>query len=860
MDYPSFFRSVTGMSPYPYQVRLGEHDWPDLLDIPTGLGKTAAVVVSWLWKLSTGSDQATRRLVYCLPMRVLVDQTADAARRWIDAARPTLEAAGCAVPTVAVLRGGDVDDEWDANPDRPCLIVGTQDLLLSRALNRGYAMSRYRWPIHFAWLHNDATWVFDETQLMGVGVETGSQLQAFRDRLGTAAPSRSLWMSATLDPAQLRTVDWLDDGRVQRAWTRGELGADDLREEAVLRRTTAVKPLSVSKTRLEAKDKNYARDLAKTVVGAHGTSQALTLVVVNRVARAQEIFRALQKLDPPAKLALVHARMRAQDRREQESVLLEGEGSRIVVATQAIEAGVDVSAETLFTELAPWPSLVQRFGRCNRRGESAGARVVWVDVDDKAADEHPPYAAQDLHTARGLLETLTDAGPTSLGAVAFTPPSVVRPVVRRKDLLELFDTTPDLLGQDLDVSRFVRDEQDTDVLVYWRPASSEDETAPSETEPAAHAGELCRVGVGNFRGFLDKLRKRERAEKVALAWTWNTVAGEWERLDGVRPGQVIRLDVRAGGYEDGIGWTGDTFGPGVTPVAEAAAVPMQAMEDDRETESPTWVPLTDHLADVEREAGELVGAVLEDGASMAASWPGGAWSPERVRSAVRTAARWHDVGKAHREFQSRLLRATETGHEPPPAGDGPWAKAGHRRMARHVERRYFRHELASALAWRKWAASVDDASRSNSAVVGEDRLRALVAYLIAAHHGKVRLSIRSVPGETRPNEGVGATGNGSAASAQPRDPLFARGVWHGDVLPSVALPDGTVLGPIELDLSCMKLGPGSWLEEALSLRDDPELGPFRLAYLESLVRIADWRGSAKPSTPVGRVDEIGGGA
>lgn len=203
MDYPSFFRSVTGMSPYPYQVRLGEHDWPDLLDIPTGLGKTAAVVVSWLWKLSTGSDQATRRLVYCLPMRVLVDQTADAARRWIDAARPTLEAAGCAVPTVAVLRGGDVDDEWDANPDRPCLIVGTQDLLLSRALNRGYAMSRYRWPIHFAWLHNDATWVFDETQLMGVGVETGSQLQAFRDRLGTAAPSRSLWMSATLDPAQL---------------------------------------------------------------------------------------------------------------------------------------------------------------------------------------------------------------------------------------------------------------------------------------------------------------------------------------------------------------------------------------------------------------------------------------------------------------------------------------------------------------------------------------------------------------------------------------------------------------------------------------------------------------------------------
>lgn len=42
------------------------------------------------------------------------------------------------------------------------------------------------------------------------------------------------------------------------------------------------------------------------------------------------------------------------------------EQTREVVATQAVEAGVDVSARVLITELAPWSSLVQRFGRCNR--------------------------------------------------------------------------------------------------------------------------------------------------------------------------------------------------------------------------------------------------------------------------------------------------------------------------------------------------------------------------------------------------------------------------------------------------------------------------------------------------------------
>jgi CRISPR-associated endonuclease/helicase Cas3 len=43
----------------------------------------------------------------------------------------------------------------------------------------------------------------------------------------------------------------------------------------------------------------------------------------------------------------------------------------------------------------------------------------------------------------------------------------------------------------------------------------------------------------------------------------------------------------------------------------------------------------------------------------------------------------------------------------------------------------------------------------------------------------------------------------------------------------------------------MLMGSGSWLETTLALRDDPALGPFRLAQLEALVRVADWRASRK---------------
>ena len=47
---------------------------------------------------------------------------------------------------------------------------------------------------------------------------------------------------------------------------------------------------------------------------------------------------------------------------------------RIVVATQVVEAGVDISARTLVTELAPWSSLVQRFGRVARYEEARPGR------------------------------------------------------------------------------------------------------------------------------------------------------------------------------------------------------------------------------------------------------------------------------------------------------------------------------------------------------------------------------------------------------------------------------------------------------------------------------------------------------
>ena len=65
----------------------------------------------------------------------------------------------------------------------------------------------------------------------------------------------------------------------------------------------------------------------------------------------------------------------------------------------------------------------------------------------------------------------------------------------------------------------------------------------------------------------------------------------------------------------------------------------------------------------------------------------------------------------------------------------------------------------------------------------------------------------------------------------------------------VELGNGDVSSEFLIDLELMELGESSegepsWAARVLKLRDDPEFGPFKLAFLEALLRGADWRGSS----------------
>jgi len=806
--FEAFFEKATGYSPYPYQVRLANASpFPELLSVPTGVGKTAAVVLSWLYRRKVGSGTPSvsepRRLVYCLPMRTLVEQTRENVDRW-------LKRLGRSENTkVHVLMGGEDASDWDTNPEQDAIIIGTQDMLLSRAMNRGFGMSRYRWPVHFGLLNNDCLWVLDETQLMGVGLTTSAQLQGFRDKLSTFGPTHTLWMSATLDAKGIATVDHPEkpEGFVSLG-----LNHEDKSHRGVLQKIHAKKSLETATVTLSAESdkKSYAKELALEVRHAH-RPQSLTLVILNRVARAQRVFTELEKLtksknDPlHAQLALIHARFRPSDRLRNEDLLFASDlpdAGRIVVATQAIEAGVDISATTLVTELAPWSSLVQRFGRCNRYGEFENSRVVVIPLEPKDEKDDRvllPYQLHQIKQSMSILQELVDVGPASVESVRFETTSEVRHTIRRKDLLDLWDTTPDLAGNDLDISRFIRDADDSDLQFFWRDLGDE---TPSDGLLPPRREELCAVSVGQARDFLKNVAKN----KDGKVWVWNGLSQEWVRAasNDTRPGNILLLDLKTGGYNDHLGWTGvpsDTPSPIQLPVINEMMVGMG--DDDLGSEA---IDLTQHLQDVLTASRSLE-------TIFAGSLQGIPWR------AVHTAALWHDVGKGHIAFQTAMRDAPALANAP---ADKLWAKSGARnrpryRMPDQTKRLGFRHELASALAWLVHNPT--------------DPFCNLTAFLIAAHHGKVRGSLRSLPNEKGPAD---------------RMVRFARGIWEGDTLPSVCLDGKITLPETSLSLAWMELGEGehgpSWLARILGLRD--EFGPYRLSYLETLVRIADWRASS----------------
>jgi len=613
----SYFKAAAGFAPLPFQLAWMEQGSAAAirsLEAPTGLGKTLATLVGWLWDRQQRPSTTPRRLVYQLPLRTLTEQIAVECRA-------VMGRLGLEVP-VYVLRGGQIDNDYVEALAAEAVIVGTLDQVVSRQLMRGYCCSRWSWPRHFAALNTDVRVVVDETQLQGAAVRTAIRLQQLHQQLGGPAPRELVLCSATLDAAILPA-----------GTPRHGLGDADYGHPVAKRKVGRAKPLTLA----------GATDGADLVRANHQEG-TLTLVVMNQVGRAQEL--ALQLADAPGgdlPTLLLHSRFRRSERQAIEAQLRDFRG--VVVATQTVEAGIDLDARLLITELCPWASFVQRCGRVGRNNTYDAAAVM---VLEPAAAL--PYSEAELAETRLRLQDLDDACVRNLMAVEAPAQTGVGQRLSEDALQQLFDTHPQEHG-DIDISDYLQVGEMRDVSLLWRGQPG------SEMAPASDQ-ELCPAAL--------------RAVQQRFAAVWVPRGDGWEVIptSKLAVGAVVAVPTEAGGYDPSLGWR----------PASTAAVPeihppdaMGAAEDRSSFRSSVAVTLPQHLGDTREEAGALGKAL-----GMA----------EPVAELVKRAAWLHDIGKAHPVFQA-TMRANG-------CGEGQWAKApgwG----SRHG-RPGFRHELASALA------------------------------------------------------------------------------------------------------------------------------------------------------------------
>ncbi len=578
-DFAAWFTRLTGHAPHPWQVQLSSGaDCRDrLIRIPTGFGKTAGTVLAWAWnRLKRSDDRWPRRLAFCLPMRVLVEQTESEVRRWLekdglfwDGKLDTHEGK----VGVHVLMGGSDAGEWHLHPEHPAILIGTQDMLLSRALNRGYGSPRARWPMEFGLLNHDCLWVVDEVQLMDVGLATTAQLHSFRiaDSESGFRPCATWWMSATLQPAWLRSVDTasLIDGLTTPA--------DRILSIPVNQRGGALwqvrKHLSRAPAATTAQIASLAVEGHATLAdGPHGR---ITLAIVNTVDRAVELYNLIAKQKSSATdLRLIHSRFRGAERAGWRAEFLGREhcragADRIIVATQVVEAGVDLSAGCLVTELAPWPSLVQRFGRAARYGGSASVIVAEQPLDEDA--NALPYVRTELVAARDLALDKLAKGESDVAQAALEDfesslsigdrstlyPYTPNHLLLRQEWDELFDTSPDLSGADLDISRFIRSGDERDCQVFWATWDAKD--PPPELRPGRAS--LCPVSFLRVRDWLCG-KGKDGLKDGCHAYVLDFLDGGWRlaRSRDIFPGRVVLVDAYWGGYQPDTGFTGAKSG------------------------------------------------------------------------------------------------------------------------------------------------------------------------------------------------------------------------------------------------------------------------------------------------------------
>lgn len=418
-DFELTFRALTGLedkdSPFPWQEKLFRSFSlgvvPPSCNIPTGLGKTM-VIPLWLIALSTGSN-LPRKLVYVVNRRTIVDQATELVVSINKKIREAIQDSTCSLYKVAkalkdmncledediiaisTLRGELADNkEWKRNPTKPCIIIGTVDMIGSKLLFSGYGDTRRTRPLHAGILGCDSLFIHDEAHLTPAFGKLLSSIEWFQsnhsstnDEFSTIPNIKVMELSATPGKPDDNSISLseLDQGH--------PIGKIRLKAKKILMFHEVEKEGKALQEKIVelALEKRSGHDRILIFVRDPKDAQKITEGLKKGLVEAE--IQDYKDENPDGSISSTEKKRTGENIEDRVSTLtgrirgyerdrlLEKPGmqpfvgkntidkTHYFVATSAAEVGMDLHSDHSICDLSTLDSMIQRLGRVNRFGE-----------------------------------------------------------------------------------------------------------------------------------------------------------------------------------------------------------------------------------------------------------------------------------------------------------------------------------------------------------------------------------------------------------------------------------------------------------------------------------------------------------
>jgi CRISPR-associated endonuclease/helicase Cas3 len=376
-NYKTFYKDLLGFYPYDYQIKVAQYLLEGknvILSIPTGAGKTLASVMPFLYAIQNGINAFPQKMIYSLPLRTLANSIYSDLRGIFN--QDKVKSKYPLLHDLISLQTG----EYSEDPlFEKRMVFSTIDQTLSNFLCFPLPLSKRQANINAGSLIGSYL-IFDEFHLLDPKLSMATTLGMLRILKNMC---RVCIMTATL------TDDYIKFLQDEFGFVKVSL--DDFPEDVIkIKSLLPAKDKSIKKS-VSIADKTINAD---DILDKHKNK---TIVICNRVETAQKIYFELKSKKENSTtlysttLLCIHSRFFDSDRKNKELLIKKyfGKDSSqknvILVSTQVIEAGMDISCDVMHTEISPINSFLQRAGRCARFASEYGDVYVYdvLNLDEK---------------------------------------------------------------------------------------------------------------------------------------------------------------------------------------------------------------------------------------------------------------------------------------------------------------------------------------------------------------------------------------------------------------------------------------------------------------------------------------------